>query len=178
MTKSQFQNLWKSYIVWDENNIKGFFGDSENEYKFLSNFHLAFVYYEGLRYPSTEHAYQAAKTKDKYKRSFFTCAPPITEENGVIIVHPIMSAGEAKKAGQKLKIRNDWDKVKYDIMLSVVFDKFFRHLDLRQRLINTGDKYLEELNHWSDFYWGVDFRTKEGKNMLGKVLMKVRECLR
>jgi len=32
------------------------------KYRFLSNFYYAEVNYEGIRYPTVEHAYQAAKT--------------------------------------------------------------------------------------------------------------------
>ncbi len=59
-------------------------------------------------------------------------------------------------------------------MSSIVFDKFCRSFYLRNRLLETGDKYLEETNHWSDSYWGVDIK-KGGKNNLGKILMKVRD---
>jgi predicted NAD-dependent protein-ADP-ribosyltransferase YbiA (DUF1768 family) len=50
--------------IHDENNIKGFF----NEYRFLSNFHMTDIEYEGEVYPSVECAYMAAKTLDKELR--------------------------------------------------------------------------------------------------------------
>jgi len=53
--------------------IKGFFG----EYRFLSNFWFADVFYEGLVYPSVEHAFQAAKTFDIDERlDILKCAEP------------------------------------------------------------------------------------------------------
>ena len=55
--------------------------------------------------------------------------------------------------------------------------KFYRNLDIREKLLATGDKYLEEKNFWNDVFWGVDYK-KGGENKLGKILMKVRECLR
>lgn len=61
----------RDYIVHDENNVKGFFGD----YRFLSNFHMAPVWYESILYPSTEHAYQAAKTLDESVRMEFLGLP-------------------------------------------------------------------------------------------------------
>lgn len=48
--------------------------------------------------------------------------------------------------------------------------------DLKQKLIDTNDEYLEEGNSWNDIYWGVC--KGRGKNMLGKILMKVREELK
>ncbi len=37
-------------------------------YSFLSNFYWASVYYEGIMYPTSEHAFQAAKTLEKALR--------------------------------------------------------------------------------------------------------------
>lgn len=64
------------------------------------------------------------------------------------------------------------------MMLAIVFDKFWRNHDIRQKLIDTGDKYLEETNHWMDFYWGYSWQKQVGQNNLGKILMKVRNCLK
>lgn len=146
----------RDYIIHDESNVKGFFG----KYFFLSNFYVADVYFEGLKYPSSENAYQAAKSLDENIRKEFlklTCA-------------------KAKNKGQNIIIREDWDIAKYDVMFSVVYDKFFRHKELRELLLKTGDKYLEETNHWNDRYYGVC--NGEGQNILGKILMSVREILR
>ncbi len=146
----------RDYIVHDENNVKGFFGD----YRFLSNFHMAPVWYEGILYPSTEHAYQAAKTLDESVRMEFLG----------------LTCGKAKNKGQEIGLRDNWDTIKYDVMFAVVFDKFFRHQDLKELLLSTGDKYLEETNHWGDKYYGVC--EGEGKNVLGKILMQVRDVIR
>jgi predicted NAD-dependent protein-ADP-ribosyltransferase YbiA (DUF1768 family) len=51
-------------------------------------------------------------------------------------------------------------------------DKFSRNYQLGDLLIETGDKYLEETNHWKDKIWGVCDGV--GKNWLGKILMDVR----
>ena len=144
------------YIIHDENNIKGFF----DEYRWLSNFYLASVFYEGMEYPSTEHAYQAAKTLDLDLRKEFL---PLT-------------CGKCKHKGQEVELRQGWDRIKYDVMFAVVFDKFSRHADLREKLLSTGNKYLEETNHWKDVYYGVC--NGVGKNILGKILMSVRQIIR
>ena len=44
---------------YDSDNIKGFFGG----YRWLSNFHVCDVMFEGDLYPSSENAYQAAKIR-------------------------------------------------------------------------------------------------------------------
>lgn len=51
---------------------------------------------------------------------------------------------------------------------------FNQHPELVGLLIGTGDKILIEGNHWGDACWGVDTRTGQGENHLGKILMKVR----
>lgn len=142
-----------SYVLHDDYNIKGFTGN----YRFLSNFYPAPVYFDGLLYPSTEHAYQAAKTEDVGVRSalFLNC-----------------TSGQAKKNGRIITVRPDWERVKFDVMSAVVFDKFYRNIHLRNELLTTGTKYLEETNHWNDTYWGVC--NEKGHNNLGIVLMGVR----
>lgn len=136
--------------------VYGFF----EEFRFLSNFWDARVEFEGVMYPSTEAAYQAAKCEDRAERKKFLKLTPY----------------RSKKLGQEVKMRRDWEKVKYDVMLAVVRDKFTRHDDLREMLLATEDLYLEETNHWGDRVWGVCDGT--GTNWLGKILMKVRDEVR
>lgn len=153
------QKLYQEYFKVTDNEILGFF----EEYRFLSNFHVADVYYQGDIYPSSEAAYQAAKYNNKDYRLQF--------------MNPSMTCSQSRKLGQ---IQNpyydvDWDIHKYDIMYEIVFNKFYRHKDLRDKLLLTSPKYLEETNHWNDRWWGIDFKTKEGENNLGKILMQVRD---
>lgn len=143
----------RDYIIHNDKEIKGFFG----EWRFLCNFHVCPVYFDGILYPSTESAYMSAKTLDLEQRKAFESIDP----------------SEAKKLGRTIKLRSDWEEVKYDVMSSVVFDKFYRHKELRDKLLSTGDAYLEETNHWKDLEWGV--YDGVGKNYLGKILMGIRE---
>lgn len=62
-------------------------------------------------------------------------------------------------------------------MMEIVFNKFIQNRSLKEKLLDTGNKYLEETNWWKDDFWGVDIKIG-GKNNLGKILMKVRECLK
>lgn len=144
--------------VHDKDNIKGFFGP----YRWLSNFHLCIVEYMGLGFPSSENAYQAAKTLDYNLRKSFVGVTP----------------SESKKMGTShgLMLREDWEDVKVGIMREILYNKFLQNDDLREKLLLTGDKYLEETNWWGDRFWGVC--NGKGENMLGKLLMEVREELR
>lgn len=149
-------------ISWNEQEIKGFFGFGDDEYGFLSNFQKCPVLYDGVIYPSSENAYMAAKTLDLEKRKEFeNITPP-----------------EARKLGQTVKLRGDWVQVKFDIMYVILLDKFIRNEKLRERLLATEGKYLEETNWWEDKIWGVCIKTGEGYNNLGKLLMLVRSILK
>ena len=87
-----------------------------------------------------------------------------------------LNPSEAKRLGRRVRLRSGWEQVKYDVMLDVVRAKFNQHPDLAQKLLATGDEELVEGNDWSDTYWGVC--NGRGKNMLGKILMRVRAELR
>lgn len=140
----------------DADNIKGFFGD----YRWLSNFHICPVQHEGIMYENSEQAYQAAKCwrlEDRYKFKEFTPA-------------------QAKRFGQTVKMREDWDTVKYDVMYEICKNKFTRNVDLKEKLLTTGNKYLEETNWWNDRVWGVC--NGVGENWLGKILMNIRKELK
>jgi len=54
--------------------------------------------------------------------------------------------------------------------------KFETHADLQADLLSTGTEDLVE-NAPSDYYWGCG-KSGSGKNMLGIILMQVRERLR
>lgn len=134
--------------------ITSFSGD----YRFLSNFYHCTVEYDGQLYPSVEHAYQAAKTLDTSKRWAFEFTN--------------VTPGEAKKMGQALVLRPDWEHVKRAVMFNLLISKF-KDPKLRQLLLGTLFQHLEEGNTWGDTYWGVC--KGRGKNHLGLLLMEVRE---
>lgn len=127
------------------------------KYKFLSNFYPCFVQYEGVRYPSVEHAYQAAKTLDRNTRTAFSILP---------------TASDAKKLGRKLKLRNDWEQVKEEVMYECLKSKF-SNKNLKEMLLQTGYAHIEEGNNHGDMIWGTV--NGEGQNKLGKLLMRIRE---
>lgn len=135
-------------------------------YAFLSNYYPCKIIYNGLQYSTTEHAYQSAKSIS------FTDHERIRNKK---------TPHESKIEGNKIVVREDWDKVKFSIMKEVLIEKFKRP-DLAERLLNTGDRILVEGNWWHDNIWGsCECETCikiEGKNWLGKLLMEVREEIR
>ncbi len=140
-------------------------GPFRGEYRFLSNFWPCRVEYEGVIYPSVEHAYQAAKTLDKSTRQRIGKAK---------------TPGEAKRIGHRVPARPGWFWARPYVMRSLVEQKFRQDARLRQKLLDTGQEELIEWNTWHDQFWGRCACLacgEEGKNVLGEMLMDVRRCL-
>lgn len=136
-------------------------------YRFLSNFYKSPIYYQNKIYPTAEHLYQTLKTGDPKERERIRQAG-----------HP----NKARKLGQTLFLREDWEGVKDNAMFLIVKLKFLQNDRLRKRLLNTGERLLIENNYWHGNYWGNCLCSKcrqiKGRNQLGKILMKTRENLR
>ena len=79
------------------------------KYRYLSNFWQVHIAYEGIIYPSVEHAFQAAKTVSQTDRMRIRLAP---------------TSGEAKRLGRQVTLRNNWDSIKFTIMHRLVKQKF------------------------------------------------------
>lgn len=73
-------------------------------------------------------------------------------------------------------LRRDWEHIKDQVMLDAVRQKFLTHADIRDILLGTGQEELVE-NARGDYYWGCG-ADGSGRNMLGKILMQVRDELR
>jgi len=131
----------------------------------FSNFLKAECEYEGLTFRNSEAAFQAAKTLDNEERKKFQNLNP----------------SEAKKLGRSIKLRPDWEAVKYQVMLDVLRSKF-QDATLRNLLLATGDDVLiEDTTGWHDNEWGdcacEGCRNTPGNNLLGKALMDIRATL-
>lgn len=113
------------------------------------------------RYPTAEHAFQAAKTL-------------IPEERNLIEI--AATPGKAKRLGRQCTLRPDWEAVKLHVMFEIVWFKFFKHEDARQLLLSTGGQMLVEGNTWGDEFWGKVYREGEwhGQNWLGVILVLIR----
>lgn len=132
---------------------------------FLSNFYRADVRMAGLVFPTSEHAFQALKTMDFEQRAWIAEAPT-----------PSM----AKLRGRKARLVHDWDSIKVRVMADVLLAKFSDQR-LADKLVATYPKELIEGNTWHDQYWGdcwCDHCPTPGRNMLGKLLMELRDKLR
>jgi ribA/ribD-fused uncharacterized protein len=129
----------------------------------FSNFYRRRLHLKGKMWPSSEHYFQAQKY-----------AGTKHEEEVRMAKTPSLAAELGRS--RKLPLRRDWESVKDDVMREAVLAKFSQHDDLRELLLGTGDAKLIE-HTVNDAYWG-DGGDGSGKNMLGIILMEVRERLR
>jgi ribA/ribD-fused uncharacterized protein len=135
-----------------------FFSKSETHREF-SNFAPFPIDLDGLRWPTTEHYYQAQKfTDDELKTKIRKAEKPII----------------AKNLADKYRdqMRADWDAVKDEVMYRAVRRKFELHAELRELLRATGEEAIEEAAP-TDYYWGVG-REGTGQNKLGKIIARIR----
>jgi ribA/ribD-fused uncharacterized protein len=156
----------------------------DGEYRFLSNFYPSEIYYEGLKWPTVEHAYQAAKTLDLPSKQR---------------IREAETAGEAKRLGQLVPLVSDWHNQRMPVMRDLLKLKFcawrtddltdeattFAFNQLSYSLMETFPLDLIEGNHWHDTYFGVCYGSKKcecpsegnGQNWLGRLLVNRREQL-
>ena len=134
-----------------------------DEFGEFSNFAEYPISLDGERWPTSEHYFQAQKFEDnKYRQK-------IRKANS-----PMLAARLGRDRKQKL--RRDWESVKVGVMRSAVLAKFTQHADLLALLLSTGEAKLVEHTE-NDDYCG-DGGDGSGKNMLGRILMQVRESLK
>lgn len=139
------------------------FYSTKGEYGCFSNFSRHPVKIKGETWPTTEHYFQAQK---------------FAGTRHEIEVRKAHSPKEAANMGRDRKrpLRSDWEKVKDDIMREAVRAKFTQYEQLKKTLLSTGESILVE-HTVNDSYWG-DGGDGSGKNMLGKILMEIREELK
>jgi len=135
----------------------------------FSNVHTTFNFEEpailisNITFPGPEQYFQLMKS---YGTSDFQKAKMEMER---------ADPTEAYKIGRKYKMRADWDQVKESVMYQAVLAKFFQDDNLGLLLLSTRDHLLVQLKP-VDAYWGTG-TAGNGGNMLGKLLMRVRDVL-
>ena len=137
----------------------------KGEYLFLSNFFWSDLEFEGLTYPSVEHAFQAAKLLTNAERQ----------------AHGFLSRdvtfGQAKRKGRNVQLRADWSDVKEQVMMECLSSKFSAD-KLRRKLLGTQKMKLIDGHDGSpDIYWGFHIPSNKGANRLGLILMDLRQQL-
>ncbi|MFJ6102886.1 NADAR family protein [Streptomyces sp. NPDC092359] len=115
---------------------------------------------DGVRWPTSEHYFQAQKFKGTRHADLIRRART-----------PLRAAELGRDSSEPP--RRDRERGKDDVMRRVVAAKFRAHDDVRDILLSTGDEEIVE-DTTTDHYWGRG-RTGNGKNMLGRILMRTRD---
>lgn len=139
-----------------------YFYHLEEPYGCLSNFSRHEIYIDGTTWPTVEHYFQASKFEEtKHKRAILETKTPT----------------HAKRRGKSRKrpLRPDWNDIKIGVMRKALHAKADQHPDVRATLLVTAPARLVERTD-SDSFWG-DGKRRNGKNMLGKLWMQVRDRL-
>jgi ribA/ribD-fused uncharacterized protein len=129
----------------------------------FSNFYRAPLTIDGKVWKTSEHYYQAMK---------FDGHPDHVEAVRQTDT-PMKAANMGRERHRPL--RQDWEEVKDSVMYDALMAKFTQHEKLNKLLLETGDAILVEHTK-NDSYWG-DGGDGSGKNMLGKLLMVLRDDL-
>ena len=143
------------------------FSKTNDKYGCFSNFYLAPVNFNGMTFTNNEAAWQAQKCAIKRTIANFQTKTP----------------SQAKASGRRVKLRPDWEEVKYGLMVDVCYAKFTQNEDLKDILLSTGNEELcENTTGWHDNIWGncecPKCKDIIGKNLLGKALMEVRDRIK
>lgn len=140
-----------------------FYRANEKPYGAFSNLFQRPIEFEGIAYPTSEHAYQAGKASKPAVREWILSAP--TPALAAMAAHGLYV----------WDVVPDWAKIKFDRMRAVLRAKFDQHADLRDLLLSTGDARLVEagtVNNAVNRLWGEV--NGKGENMLGVMLMELR----
>ncbi len=145
--------------------IKKIIDSFTGKYGFLSNFYKNVLVIDGISYSTLEHAFQSVKTLSIFEKR------KIANKN---------TAKKAKIYGQTVKLRKGWEKIKIRVMKKLLVRKF-KNENLRNKLLETGNKILIEGNYWHDNFWGncmCESCCDTGRNELGNLLMDVRQKIK
>ncbi|WP_223476582.1 NADAR family protein [Oricola indica] len=144
-----------------------FYRASEKPYGAFSNLYRREVVFDGEVFATSEHAYQAGKARKPAVRKWLMEAPS-----------PALLAMAAHGL-YYWDVAPGWSKMKFDRMRAVLRAKFTQHNDLRVLLLSTGDARIVEtatVDNEVNRLWGEV--NGIGRNMLGVLLMEVRDELR
>jgi ribA/ribD-fused uncharacterized protein len=129
----------------------------------FSNFSPHPIEMSGRTWPTVEHYFQAQK--------FYGTE----HEEAIRLAKSPMVAARMGRSRER-PLREDWERVKDEVMREALQAKFSQHPNLRSLLLKTDDALLIEHTK-NDAYWG-DGGDGRGKNRLGELLMELREHLR
>ena len=118
-----------------------------NEFSFLDNSYPCQISINKIVYQNAESAIQSFRIINRRQRQIFANLSP----------------EESKVLADSLQQREDWDKIKNDVISGVLKIKF-NNPELKEKLLLTGNREITFIND-------------DVKNNLGKILMKIRTDL-
>ncbi|EKM52566.1 uncharacterized protein PHACADRAFT_66300, partial [Phanerochaete carnosa HHB-10118-sp] len=141
-----------------------FYERGQPYYEF-TNFAPYTVEFDGKVYPTSEHLFQAYK--------FLNTRPELAER-----IRSAPSPREALEEATRMRKlqRSDWFDVNIGVMEQLLEAKFTQHTTLRDLLLGTGEREIVEASP-VDAFWGFG-KDRQGRNELGKALMRLRDKLR
>lgn len=134
----------------------------EREFYPFSNFSSFQVEWRGKLWPTSEHAYQAARYQ-QVKTEYY-------EQ-----IRTLKSAQEAYEfmRHNRTAERPNWFDEKRGVMKDIVRHKLQQHAYVRKKLLETGDAIIIEDSPVDPYWgWGPD---RQGRNELGKIWMELRK---
>ena len=141
----------------------GFWSHTDGIYKCFSNFYPCEFIYAHRKFICSEQAFMWEK------------AITFNDDNTALEILNETDPLKIKRLGRKVKNYDDtkWCEIRYNVMKKVNAAKYFYNKDLRKILMNTNDAYLFEDSPF-DYVWGIG-KNGTGQNLLGKVLMEIRD---
>ncbi len=137
----------------------------ERTFYVFSNFSSLQVEWKGKLWPTSEHAYQAAR--------YMGIRDDLAEK-----IRTMRSAHEAYDfmRNNRDDERPDWFDEKRNIMKDIVRCKLSQHKYVQKKLLETGNELIVEDSPIDPYWgWGPD---RKGANNLGTIWMELREELR
>ena len=133
------------------------------ELGYLANYSNHGFTKNGIFYKTVEHYYQSEKFND----------PEIKNK--------IINADTPKEASnigrdRNLKRIDDFKSIKNQVMFDGILEKFRQNRDIAYKLIETRNKKIAEATI-DEYYWGIG-KDKSGKNVIGDILVRVRERIK
>lgn len=148
-----------------------------NAQKEFSNMYEASIQVDGITFPTVEHYFQWSKAK---------MFGDVDIQNKIL---KTASPKSVKSYGKKVKGFQDdaWNEKKDSIMRTAVKAKLMQHPDILKKLRETGTRPIAEADPRGK-YWGIgtsadtskakDPSRWPGKNVMGKILMELRDELK
>ena len=149
-----------------------FFGRMPN----FSNFKITLFEIDDHWFNCSEHYFQ-------YQKALF-----FNDYEIAVLIKASIHPAEQKRLGRTVNNFNAdvWEEVRMSVMKKACIAKFTQNLEARNELIASNDSILAEASPW-DKIWGIglaiwdkkalDPNEWNGQNLMGKVLMEVREIL-